>query len=261
MNPTAQLQAFTQSVYMMIKDRYFDDLTSPDGQTLLAQTVDWANMFIDELEYELNSDGAPIDWIWVRQNAALGEAIYTDGKTNGSIVWDSSTYNNLCVGTDRFVQILSPVDGITPVANFTVVAPNELSNDPQRNTLDMCTLVAGNILFSRPFQIAENGGTIQADVTTYLPRITTNIPTAGANAGQITATNIDIFNTIRPFTLLKLGAVKNAILPDIVKGGLQPSYVQKYNDLLTNAINRSTNSSLSPTIDYDDMGAIRGVGF
>ena len=260
-SPTAQLQAFAQSVYLMIKDRYYDDLTSTDGQTFLLQTVDWANMYIDELEYEVNSDGEPIDWIWVRQSANLGVATYTDGKTNGSLTWNSTAYNNLCAGTDRFVQILSPIDGITPVANFTVVAPSELSNDPQRNTLDMCALLNGVIIFSRPFTTTENNGVIQADVTTYLPRIQTGIATSGALIGQVIATNVDILKTVKPLTLLKLGTVKNSILPDIVKGGLQPSYVQKYNDLLTNAINRSADTSLSPTVDYDDFGAVRGVGF
>lgn len=261
-SPTAQLQAFAQSVYLMIKDRYFDDLTSVDGQTFLLQTVDWANMYIDELEYEVNSDGEPIDWIWVRRPATvLGSATYTDGKTNGSILWDATNFNNLITGTDRFVQILSPVDGITPVANFTVVSPSELSNDPQRNILDMCALVNGSIMFSRPFQTSENGGSIVGDVTVYLPRIQTGIATSGALNGQVIATNVDIFKTVLPLTLLKLGTVKNSILPDIVKGGLQPSYVQKYNDLLTNAINRSQDSSLSPTVDYDDYGAVRGVGF
>ena len=242
---------------MMIKDRYFDDLTSVDGQVFLSQTVDWLNMFIDELEYELDSDGQPIDWIWVRvPNQTLGVA----STGLNFIAWDSVSFNNLITGTERFVQILSPVDGVTPVANFTVVNPSEMSNDSLRNNLDMCTLVNGNIVFSRNFVSAENGGTIQGDVTTYLPRLQTGISTSGANNGQLIATNADIFKTVKPLTLLKLGTVKNAILPDIVKGGLQPSYVQKYNDLLTNAINRSMDSSLSPTADYDDYGAVRGVG-
>ena len=260
-SPTAQLQAFAQSVYMMIKDRYYDDLTSVDGQTYLAQTVDWLNMFIDELEYEVLADGNPIDWIWVRQpNTNLGTATYTDGITNGSISFDTTTYNNLITGTERFVQILDPAGSGQVMANFTVVSPSDLSNDSTRNLIDMCTLVGGNILFSRPFTTGENDGIIQGDVTTYLPRVQTSIATTGPNSGQIVATNANIFTTVRPLTLLKLGTVKNAILPDIVKGGLQPSYVQKYNDLLTNAINRSTDSSLSPVADYDDFSNVRGVG-
>jgi hypothetical protein len=256
---TAQLQAFAQSVYKMIKNRYYDDLTSADGQTYLSEVVDWLNEFIDELETEINADGEPIDWIWVRRpGTTLGVATYTDGKTLPSIAWDSTDYNNLCVGTERFVQILNPTDSTQSVANFTVVAPDEMSNDSRRNTIDMCTLVNGNIYFSRPFRQEENGGTIIGDVTTYLPRVTTTI---NPTTSQIMATNTDIFKTVKPLTLLKLGTVKNAILPDIVMGGLNPSYTQKYNDLLTNAINQSTRSAVSPTADYDDLGGIGGIGF
>lgn len=252
-SPTAQLQAFAQSVYKMIKNRYYDDLTSADGQTFLAGVVDWANEFIDELEYEVNSDGQPIDWIWVRRpGAALGTA--TAGLN--SIAWDGTSYNNLITGTDRFVQLLR-ADG-TVVANFTVVAPGELSNDTSRNNLDMCTLVDGNIWFSRAFTTAENGLAVVGDVTAYLPRVTTVI---SSTSKQIVATNVDIFKTVRPLTLLKLGTTKNAILPDIVQGGLNPSYTQKYNDLLTNAINRSEASSLAPSADYSDYGSVRGIGF
>jgi hypothetical protein len=254
-SPTAQLQAFAQSVYKMIKNRYYDDLTSVDGQTFLQEVVDWANEFIDELEYEVNSDGEPIDWIWVRNlGATLGTA--TTGGT--TIDFDTTTYNNLITSTERFVQILSPVDGVTPIANFTVVAPGDQSNNPQRNTLDMCTLVGGVITFSRPFSSTENNGIIIGDTTSYLPRIQYNINTT---TGKIQATNIGAFSTIRPLTLLKLGTVKNAILPDIVMGNLWPNYVSKYNDLLTNAINRSEASAVSPTADYDDFSVVHGVGF
>lgn len=258
-SPTAQLEAFAQSVYMMIKNRYYDDLTSVDGQTYLSMVVDWCNMFIDELEYEINADGEPIDWIWVRQSGVtLGTVAYVNDYTRGSISWDSVTYNNLLVGTERFVQILDPSGNGNVLANFTVVSPAELSNDDRRVTLDMCTLVNGNIYFSRPFRQPENNGTIVGDVTTYLPRITTVL---SPTTNQIIATNIDILATVRPLALLKLGTVKNSILPDIVMGGLNPSYTQKYNDLLTNAINRSENSAISPTADYDNYTMIHGVGF
>lgn len=254
-SPTAQLQAFAQSVYQMIKNRQYDDLTSADGQGYLAMTVEWVNQYIDELEYEITADGNPIDWIWVRQlNAALGTA--TTG--NKSITFDTTAYNNLITGTERFVQILSPIDGVSPIANFTVVAPDDISNNSNRNQMDMCTLVGGVITFSRNFTANENNGAIVGDVTGYLPRIQTS---TSSTTGLLVAINTDIFKTVRPVTLLKLGTVKNAILPDIVMGGLNPSYTQKYNDLLTNAINRSQDSGVSPTADYDDYSNVQGVGF
>jgi hypothetical protein len=238
----------------MIKNRFYDDLNSTDGQTYLLQVVDWANEFIDELETEVNSDGAVVDWIWVRQLAVtLGTAV-----TNGTQVpWDDTSYNNLVASTERFVQVLS-TDGTRVLANFTVVAPDDMSNDSSRLTQDLCCVVNGNINFSRPFTSGENNGIIVGDVTGYLPRIQTTI---GTN-GLVVATNVDIFKTVKPLLLLKLGTVKNSILPDIVMGGLNPSYQQKYNDLLTNAISRSEASALAPTADYDDLqGVVHGVGF
>jgi hypothetical protein len=252
-SPTAQLQAFAQSVYKMIKNRYYDDLTSADGQSFLAGIVDWANEFIDELETEVTPDGNAIDWIWVRQpGVTLGVA--TAGAD--SISWDPAAYNNLCAGGERFVQILDPANGSNVLANFTVVAPDEMSNDSNRNPIDMCTLVNNNIEFSRNFSTQEVGGTIVGDVTNYIPRLTT---TLSASTGLIVATNVDALSIVRPLQLLKLGTVKNAILPDIVMGGLNPSYTQKYNDLLGNAISRSMASAISPTADYDDFTGVRGV--
>lgn len=252
-SPTAQLQAFAQSVYKMIKNRYYDDLTSADGQVFLTQIVDWVNEFIDELEYELDSDGQPIDWIWARRP---GTSIGTAVAGTKTITWNSNSYNNLIAGGERFVQVLR-ADG-SVAGQFSVINPSELSNDSSRNRSDFCTLVNGSVLFSRPFSAAEDGLTVTADVTAYLPRVTTIL---NATSKQLMATNVDIFKTVKPLTLLKLGTTKNAILPDIVQGGLNPSYTQKYNDLLQNAISRSQASSLAPTADYDDYAGIRGVGF
>lgn len=253
-SPTAQLQAFAQSIYKMIKNRFYDDLNSTDGQTYLLQVVDWVNEFIDELETEVNSDGSVVDWIWVRQ---LGVTLGTAIANETSISWDDTSYNNLVASTERFVQVLS-TDGTQILANFTVVNPDDMSNDPNRVSQDMCCLANGSINFSRPFKTAENNGIIIGDVTGYIPRVQT---TTGAG-GLIVATNVDVFKTVKPLFLLKLGTVKNSILPDIVMGGLNPSYTQKYNDLLTNAINRSEASALAPTADYDDLqGVVHGVGF
>ncbi len=257
-SPTAQLQAFAQSVYMMIKNRYFDDIIGADGQAYLAQVVDWANMYIDELEAEVTSDGQPIDWIWVRQpGVTLGVATYAGPNvmTPATIPWDPIAYNNLITSEDRFV---TPLDSTgQPLSFFRVVNIDDISNDSRKNTEDMCAVTGSFIYFSRPFSQGEDQAPITGDVTTFLPRLVTTTK----SDGTLLATNVDIFNTVKPLTLLKLGTAKNAILPDIVKGGLQPSYVQKYNDLLTNAINRSTASAVSPTAETDDFQLVHGVGF
>ena len=86
-----------------------------------------------------------------------------------------------------------------------------------------------------------------ADVETSLPRMST--------------TNVKILSIVKPKQLLILGVAKNSTLPDIVQGGLSPSYVQKYNDLLQGAIARNNSSTQADTIDRDNFSNIHGVGF
>lgn len=248
MSPTDQLIAYAQSIYLVIKNRYFDDITGPDGQVYLSQVVDWTTMFLDEIENEVNPDGTPIDWKWVEQ---LGFTLGTATAGDASITLDN-TINNVIVGENRYVQILQ--DG-TAVSNWLVVAPDDISTTTNRNTQDMVTLVGGNVLtFSRAFKDTEDGGTIIGDITTPFPRMV--VSTVG---GVLTATNVKILSVIKPKTLLILGVAKNATLPDIVQGGLSPSYVQKYGDLLNNAIARNTISGSADTVVRDDYSSIGGV--
>lgn len=235
------LTAFAQSIYLVIKNRYFDDIAGEDGQVYLAQVVDWTNMFLDELETEIGPDGQPIDWTWTRESAAT---LGTAREGAASIDFDTEGFDNLITEESRYVQILQ--DG-TPVSNWAVVAPSQISSKTDRITEDMVALVGETLTFSRAFKDSEDGGTIVGDVTLPLPRIS--------------MTNVDLLTTVKPKLLLILGVAKNATLPDIVQGGLSPSYAQKYNDLLQNAIARSMTSSLNDTGQRDNYGYVGGVGF
>lgn len=244
MAATDDITAFAQSVYLIIKNRYYDDIGSTDGQAFIAQIVDFANQFIDELENELDGSGNPINWWWLRQNGAtLGSA--TTG--NASVNFDSDDFLNLIPDEGRYVQILQ--DG-TAVSNWAVVQPSDISNAGNRVTEDMCARVGDNLVFSRAFKSTENNGTIVGDVTTPITRL--------SFTGQA---NSDALSTVKPKQLLILGVAKNASLPDIVQGKLSPTFVQKYNDLLTNAVARSASTSLSDTVQRDNLGYISGVGF
>lgn len=237
------LRAYTNRVYLVIKGRYFDDLTSDDGVNLVNQTIDWTNMFIDELETETQANGQPIDWRWVRTNGEqLGKALL--GKA--SVDFDSD-FNNLITEPNRYVQILQ--DG-TAVSNWAVVAPDQISSKTERITEDMVALVGTTLVFSRAFHDYENGGTIVGDVTIPIPRL--SLTNVDALSGE---------NAVKPQQLLVLGAAKNASLPDIVQGGLSPSYVQRYTDLLNNAKARNAVSSISEEAARDNLGYIKGVGF
>lgn len=241
---------FAQSVRLVIKNQYFDDTTTSDGQTFLGMTADWCNMYLDELETETGPDGQPIDWWFARSNgetlgkARLGKAI---------IDFDTDDFLNLIAEQNRYVQV---VNGGAVVSNFAVVAAAQITNKTDRVTEDMCALVGESLVFSRPFKDYEDGGTIIGDVTTPLPRIAYTLA-----SGVFTVTNVDLLTTVRPALLLKLGVAKNNTLPDIVQGGLSPSYAQKYSDLLTGAIARSLTSSQSDQAARDDYSHVSGVGF
>jgi hypothetical protein len=239
MSPTAQIQALAQSVYLRIKNRYYDDLTTSDGQTFLAQIIDFGNGFIDELENEVNPDGQPIDWKWLE---TLGATLGTAAVNTASISFPGG-FLNLIAEEQRYVEVQQ--DGTT-VSNWLVVSPNDIANQSQRYTEDMVTLTGSGIMtFSRQFNENEDGGTVIGDVTSAFPRLS--------------LTNAKVLSVIRPRELLVLGIAKNASLPDIVQGSLSPSYVQKYDDLLQNAIARNSASGAADTVTRDDLSGIGGI--
>lgn len=249
MSPLAQLQKFAQSVYLVIKGRYFDDIDTEDGVTLIQQTVDWANMFIDEIEMETNPDGTPIEWKFKR---VLGFELGTVAAGGASVAIPSSV-DFVLTDENRYVQI---VQGGAVVSNWAVVAPDQITNKSSRTTEDTCTQVGSTLTFSRAFRDYEDGGTVTADVSAPLPPITYSISTDGLT---LTPTNIKLLSIVKPKTLLTLGVAKNASLPDIVQGGLSPSYAQKYGNLLQGAIARNNAGAVADEVVREDLSGVGGV--
>lgn len=235
------LRTFTNKVYLVIKGRYFDDLTSDDGANLVNQTIDWANMFMDELELETNNDGQAIDWWFARQNdATLGKA-----RAGRKVIdWDTD-FLNLIAGEERYVLIT--VNGQV-ISSWQVVEAGQLGNKPGTTVSDRVARVGQQLVFSRVFRDTEDGGTITGDVTTPLPRL--SLTNSDALTGD---------NAIQPQQLLILGAAKDASLPDIVQGKLSPSYAQRYANLLEGAKARSAASSVADTAQRDNYSSVRGV--
>lgn len=249
-SPTEELTKFAQSIHLVIKNRYFDEIDSEDGQVFIQQVCDWVNMYIDELENVVNpADGKLIDWWFARESqASLGTATGGD-----DIITVPSTMDRLLTDEKRYVRIT--VDD-TVVSQWLVVQPKQLNNKSGIVQSDKCAVVGGNIQFSRAFNADENGGAITGDIVSKLPRISFSL---GGDGFTVTPQNIKILTTVRPKALLQLGVAKNATLPDIVQGGLSPSYVQKYNDLLSGALARSNATSEAQTAERDDYSGVRGV--
>lgn len=233
------LRAFAQSVYLVIKNRYYDDITDDDGVVFVNQVVDWTNQFLDELENELDASGQPINWRWVRfPQYTLGSA--TEGDTS---ITAPAEMNNLIADQKRWVLITNG----SKVSRWLVVDPEQIDNSRTVSTKQYCAQVGSTIVFSRPFNADEDGGTITGDITKFITRVSLS--------------NVEALTTVKPKQLLILGVAKNATLPDIVQGGLSPSYVQKFNDLLQGAIARNTASATPDKATRDDFSSVGGVGF
>ena len=238
MSPTAQIQALAQSVYLRIKNRLYDDLTSTDGKNYITAIMDFANGWLDEFETQTTPSGDPLYWKAVTQ---LGYPIGTATAGTATVTLPTAV-NDVIVEQDRYVQVT--FNG-TVVSNFLVVAPEQITNISSRVTSNMCTVTGRTVTFSRLFTANENTGTIIADVTTYFPRLS--------------LTSVNSIALVKPRELLVLGIAKNAALPDIVKGSLTPSFVQKYQQLLDGAVAKNQYGGQADTADTDDYGYVRGI--
>lgn len=236
--PIVDLRAFAQSIYLVLKNRYFDDIEDDDGAVFVNQIIDWTNMFLDELETEVGPDGEPVDWWFARESgSALGTA-----TLGAASISTPSGVDRLITDEQRYVQVKQDS---SVISNWQVVHPKDITSRTDRVSADMCAMVGQNIVFSRPFNDNESTGAIVGDVILSLPRLS--------------LTNTKLLTTVKPALLLKLGVAKNAILPDIVQGKLSPNYAQKFQDLLTGAIARSNATSVAATVNREDYSRVRGV--
>lgn len=234
---SAPLTAFAQSIYLVIKNRYFDDIAGDDGQEFITQVIDWTNQYLDEFETTVDAFGQPVDWNFMRTNSVeLGQAETGESQ----IDLDESILR--IIATPKRPVTITVDDQV--VSRWIVVKPNQFDSTSSQN---MVSQIGDALYFNKTFTEQENGGTIAGDITSSLDRVT---------ASKITALTL-----IKPKQLLILGVAKNSSLPDIVQGGLSPSFVQKYNDLIASAILFNNASSTADTADRDDFGFVGGVGF
>lgn len=233
MTDEERLQEFVQQVYLTIWNRRIDDITDADGVEEVAKVIIWANLFLDELESEA-------DWNQVRENEKnLGVAV------EGANTLDLFDEDILRLVVDENRPLLIKQDS-SIISLWDVVDPNQLTNRNIYSERDeRVTLINQQLVFSRPFNEMEAGGTIYADIVNKIPRLASD--------------NVELFDLPFPRQLLVLGTAKNNTLPDIVKGGLSPSYVQKYGDELEKAKIYNDKSSIANQIVGEDYSGITGV--
>lgn len=230
-----KLNAFVQSVYLIRYNRYIDDITDEDGVEEKNKTIDWCNSFLDDFELEA-------DWLFMRDN---DYSIGTISSATQTFELDRDEILRLVSEAER--PLIIQQDGST-VSSWEVVNPKNLARPSVSGGLERVTVVNGTLMFSRDLNDGETSGSVLADVITPLPRLSTT-----------DVELLDIFEENRLTELLKLGIAKNATLPDIVQGGLSPSFAQKYKDALDRAIMKNDQSSVADTAQRDDFSGIGGI--
>lgn len=234
MTDEERLQQLTQDIYLTRFGRLIDDITDTDGVLEVTKTIAWVNMLLDELEGET-------DWNMVRE----------DDENLGTVSTASQVFElddevlRLVVNAERPL-VLKQGDSI--VSRFEVVDPNQITRRTSDSSIDRVATVGRNLVFSRPFNTdTEIGATVVADTVHYLPRLVQD------------PVDVSLLDVFKPYNLLTLGAAKNATLPDIVQGGLSPSFVQKYADELAKAVAKNNASSYADEMLYENYGSIGGV--
>lgn len=241
MTPQQLLDQFVQDVYLTRYGNFLDSLTDTDGLDEVKKCYRWTNMWLDELERESDNDGRPVQWRFARNlNVDLG----TIAAANTPISLPAGT-RRLLVDENRPVTIQQAG---TDVSHFDVVDPSQITKRADGNTDDRVTFTKTLLVFSRPFKTYEIGGHVIGDTMITLPRLDSADPTTSATLLSLV-----------PYELLVLGASKNAVLPDIVQGGLTPSFVQKYNDLLDQIKLENGDSSVADDLVGEDVSYIGGV--
>lgn len=241
MTPQQRMDQFVQDVYLTRYGNFLDSLLDTDGQVEVSKTYRWVNMYLDELERESDVDGRPMQWNFARRNdVSLG----TIAAAN-TIITLPAAARKLVIDANRPVTVVQA--GIR-IYSYEVVDPGQITKQANVLNVDRVTVPKRTLIFSRNFNTYEIGGSVVGDVIDSFPRLDAVDPTTSA-------TLLDIV----PYQLLVLGVAKNATLPDIVQGGLSPSFVQKYNDLLEQVKLENADSSTADTYETDDLSYLGGI--
>lgn len=239
MTDQEKLEQFVKDVYLVRFNRIID-LTTTGGIAEIAKTLSFARMFLNEIESEKNLDGTPINWEWTRTNdRSLGTI-----ATPGQIFTLPVGVRRIVVDEDRPLVLM--YDGAI-ISKFDTVEANQITRrrlDP--STDDRVASVKRSLVFSRQFKDYEIGAEVVTDTIDKLTPMTSS------------PVNVSLLDII-PYQLLVLGTAKNSVRPDIVQGGLAPSFIEQYADELDKAIAENNATSVADSAVRDDFSGIGGV--
>jgi len=223
----------------MARHNQENDAVGTDLVQFQNETIRWVNQFLPELEKEA-------DWNFVRTNDDTSLGTVSVGTTISYRIPD--TIRKLVISPFRDLTIRQ--DG-TVVSTFKLVSPNQTVDPTDQDVRSRATVVRRNIIFSRPLEDTEVGGNIVADTISWIPRLSHS----DVDLLDILDENLDIRQ------LVILGVLKNQILPDIVQGGLTPSFTTKYTSLLQKCVAENNASADADNADRENFGWVGGVGF
>lgn len=237
MTNEARIEALAQSIYIARNNRK-NAVTGPNLLSFLDTTIEWVNQFTPEIEKKA-------DWNFVRINDNEIGNIFDASSVSYAL---PEEVRKLVVSPYRSLHLYHDTSSI---ASFKVVSPDLLGRAGDIHDLrSRVTTIGRNIVFSRQMTENELGSNIFADTIQFIPKLSlTDVSLLDL---------LDEYPDIRQ--LYVLGIVKNQILPDIVQGGLTPSYSQKFDSYLAECIRENDASADSADADRESFSWVGGVG-
>lgn len=242
-----RIEVLAQEIYVN-RHNQKNDVTGTDLEDFLDQTIIWVNQLIPEIEKARDGGGNAVDWNWLRtQDASIGTIV-----TPSVVSYDlPADIRKLVINYQRDLTIKQ---GDAIVASFKLVNPNQQFNPAEPyDHRHRATVLKRKIIFSRPLTDHEVGGTIIADTISKIPLLTRD------DVALLDILDDPDYQDIRQ--LFIMGVVKNQILPDIVQGGLTPSYSQKFDRYLQSVIADNNESADSDDVERESLSYVGGVGF
>jgi hypothetical protein len=231
MNDQERIEKLAQSAYLAVTGKY-NNASGSSLTEFINRTIDWANQLADELQLEA-------DWNYLRTNDFnLGTV---NAPTQQTVLLPDSV-RKLVISPYR--DLVLSFDG-SIIARFKTVMPNQITDPNNPETQDRVTVVNRTLIFSRPFTETEVGASMLADVIAPMP--------------ELALDDTELLDTVTPYQLLVLGLAKNMTLPDLVRGGTSPSFVQKYNKLLRQAVAENNATAAAMDADRESLSFVSGV--